>query len=140
MSLTNLAQVPVVTDIAWNAKAFDKAGTTMGEWAKVNKKLQVEDRDLLVQQVVNSYSEMRVEEYVNFSKTFTPYVRWELHFTEAVSPADQKKCESPAAQAAATECLNTWFLSGMREEDKPELEGCFAKAGCASNWMEASPA
>lgn len=77
---------------------------------------------------------MRVEEYVNFSKTFTPYVRWELHATEAVSPHDQDLCEKPANQAKATECLNDWFLGGMQEKEKPALEKCFADAGCASNW------
>jgi len=81
---------------------------------------------------------MRVEEYVNFSKTFTPYMRWELHFVEAFSPANEDLCAQPKNQAAATECLNTWFLAGMREQDKPRMEACFVKAGCASNWMEAS--
>jgi hypothetical protein len=57
---------------------------------------------------------MKVEEYVNFSKTFTPYIKWEAHAVEAVSPAQQKICEQPANQAAATECLNNWFLGGMR--------------------------
>lgn len=134
MSLANLAQIPVTTDIAWNQAKFNAAGETMQKWSVVNKKLQQEDGKLLVEQAVDAYSQMKVEEYVSFSKTFTPYVKWELHAVEAVSPADQAKCESAAGQAAATECLNTWLLSGMRDQDRPALDACFAKAGCASNW------
>ena len=140
MSLANLAQTQnVVTDIAFNKAKFDAAGTTMKNWSQVNQKLQVEDREKLAYSVVDSYSQMRVEEYVNFSKTFTPYMRWELHFVEAFSPANEDLCAQPKNQAAATECLNTWLLAGMREQEKPRMEACFVKAGCASNWMEGTP-
>jgi hypothetical protein len=122
MSLANLAQVPVVTDIAWNKGQFEKAGGVMKQWSQVNNKLQQEDREKLGLQVVDAYSQMRVEEYVNFSKTFTPYVRFEGHVVEAVSPADQKRCELPANQAKATECLNNWMLAGFRNDQKPALE------------------
>jgi hypothetical protein len=56
---------------------------------------------------------MKVEEYINFSKTFTPYMRWKVHAVEAVSPDNQRRCEQPKNQAAVTECLNNWFLGGM---------------------------
>ena len=77
MSIANLAQVPVVTDFAWNENKFNKAGEVMNKWGQVNQKLQKEDREILGYQVVDAYSQMRVEEYVGFSKTFSPYVRWE---------------------------------------------------------------
>lgn len=140
MSLANLATIPVTTDIKWNQNAFNNAGETMGEWAKENKKLNQQDKKLLGEQVVHSYSKMKVEEYVNFSKTFSPYVRWESHVVDAVTPANQSVCQQPKNQAAATECLNTWMLAGMKQSQKKSLEECFRKAGCASNWMNASPA
>jgi hypothetical protein len=83
---------------------------------------------------------MKVEEYVDMSKTFSPLFRWEAHMADAVTPANQNVCQQPKNQAAATECLNTWLLAGMKESQKPQLKACFRKAGCASNWMNATPA
>lgn len=95
---------------------------------------------MLAEQVVHSYSKMKVEEYVDFSKTFSPWVRFESHVVDAVTPANQNVCQQPKNQAAATECLNTWMLAGMKESQKKQMEDCFVKAGCASNWGNASPA
>lgn len=75
-NIASLAQIPVVTDIAFNKTAFDNAGNTMHKWSQVNNKLAQEDREILGYQVVDAYSQMRVEEYVNFSKTFTPLMKW----------------------------------------------------------------
>ena len=75
MSIASLAQVPVVTDISFNAKKFNNAAHTMEEWSKVNNELQERDRVLLRDNVVEAYSQMRVEEYVGMSKTFSPFMK-----------------------------------------------------------------
>lgn len=139
-SLATIKTIPVVTDVRWNQNSFDAAGATAKEWNQRQQELKQQDNKLLVEGVVDSYSSMKVEEYVSFSKTFTPFVKFESHVVDAVSPANQKVCEQPKNQAAATECLNTWMLAGMKQSQKKSLEECFRKAGCASNWMNASPA
>ena len=75
MSIASLAQVPVVTDIKFNAQKFENAGDIMQKWGKVNHDLQQKDREILGHQVVEAYSQMRVEEYVGMSKTFTPFFK-----------------------------------------------------------------
>jgi hypothetical protein len=112
-NIANLARVPVVTDIRFNKARIDESGNIMHKWGQVNHELSQRDQELLGEDIVNSYSQMKVEEYVNFSKTFTPYMRWEVHAVEAVSPVNQARCEQPKNQAAVTECLNNWFLGGM---------------------------
>jgi glutamine synthetase len=67
----------------------------MHKWGQVNKKLSQRDQELLGEDIVNSYSEMKVEEYVNFSKNITPFMRYKLHVVEAVSPVNQARCEQP---------------------------------------------
>ena len=67
----------------------------MHKWGQVNKKLSQRDQELLGEDIVNSYSEMKVEEYVNLSKNFTPFMRYKLHGVEAVSPVNQARCEQP---------------------------------------------
>ena len=140
MSLANLATIPVVTDIKWNQAAFNNAGDTAQDWSQKNKELKQQDNKLLVEGVVDAYSRMQVEKYVNFSKTFSPFVKFESHVVDAVTPVNQKVCEQPKNQAAATECLNNWMLAGMQEDQKDDLKACFRKAGCASVWMDATPA
>ena len=139
-SLATIKSIPVVTDVRWNQNSFDAAGATAKEWNQKQQELKQQDNKLLVEGVVDSYSSMKVEEYVSFSKTFTPFVKFESHVVDAVSPANQKVCEQPKNQAAATECLNNWMLAGMQNDQKKDLEACFRKAGCASNWMNATPA
>ena len=121
-NIASLAQIPVVTDIAFNKTAFDNAGNTMHKWSQVNNKLAQEDREILGYQVVDAYSQMRVEEYVNFSKTFTPLMKWQVNWTEAVSPQNNDVCAQPENQAKATECLNNWMLAGFRDEQRAALE------------------
>jgi hypothetical protein len=67
----------------------------MHKWGQVNKKLSQRDQELLGEDIVNSYSQMKVEEYVNISKNFTPFMRYKLHATEAVTPLNQERCEQP---------------------------------------------
>ena len=77
MSLTNLgSQIPVLTDIAWNQTAFNKAGSTMHNWSQTDQNLQQKDETMFKDKVVEAYSQMKVEEYVDFSKTFTPFMKW----------------------------------------------------------------
>jgi hypothetical protein len=76
MSIATLAQIPVVTDIAWNQSAFNKVGSTMHKWSKVDHDLKLKDDKILKDEVVDAYSRMRVEEYVDFSKTFSPIMKW----------------------------------------------------------------
>jgi glutamine synthetase len=76
-NIASLARVPVVTDIRFNEARINESGNIMNKWSQVNNELSQKDQELLGEDVVNSYSAMKVEEYINFSKTFTPYLRWE---------------------------------------------------------------
>jgi hypothetical protein len=87
----------------------------MKEWSQVNQKLSKEDKEKLFKSVVTDYSEMKVEEYVNFGKTFKPYMQFESNAVDAMSPANQSVCEQPANQAAAADCLNNWMLGGFKD-------------------------
>lgn len=78
MSIMSTAarQVPMVTDIAYNATAFDEAFQQFQYTAEENQKLQQQNNRILGEDVIDAYSRMRIEEYIGMQRTFSPWVRW----------------------------------------------------------------
>lgn len=134
-----MSQIHMPTGIQWDNHDLKEAGQEMKKWARINNRLQKRDHKKTLRGVVNAYSELKVEEYVNFSKNFKPILQWDANVVDAMSPADQARCELPENQAKTADCLNTWMLGGFKQEDVPQREACFKAAGCENAWSTYTP-